>query len=108
MSHLNGILQRIIKGDEYRNLDQHGKTSAHGVDLPPLIKKHHLLLEPCLVVLVRLFQPAHLRLYLLHFLHRFEADLGQREKDDLDEDTEDEDIDPEVLRDRMGEFQEPK
>ena len=102
MPHLDRILQGIIKGDEDRNLNHHGKASAHGVDLSPLIEEHDLLLKPCLVVLIGLSEPGHLRLDLLHLLHRFEADLCQRKKDDLDQDADQNDIDPIIFRHGVG------
>ena len=103
MSHLDPILKSIIKGDEYRNLDEHWEATTHGVDLPPFVKKHDLLLKPCLIVLVLLFEPVHLRLHFLHLLHRLEADLCQGKEDDLDQDAEDDDIDPKIFSDGMGE-----
>ena len=102
MSHFERILQNIVKGDKNRDLNHHRETSTQRVNSPPLVQQHDFLLEPCLVVLVRLSQPVHLRLDLLHFLHRFETNLGQREKDDLDQDTEDNDVNSEVLCHTMG------
>ena len=57
MSHLDRILQRIIKGNKNRDLNHHGKASAHGIDLSPFIEEHDLLLKPCLVVLIGFSQP---------------------------------------------------
>ena len=104
MPHLNRVLKGIIKGNEDRDLDQHGKTPAHGVDLPSFVKEHDLLLKLCLIILVLLLEPIHLRLYLLHLLHRFHTDLCERQKDDLDQNTEDNDIDPKIFRNRIGEL----
>ena len=107
MPHLNGELKCIIKGNEDRYLDQHGKAPAHGIDLPPFIEQHDLLLKPCLVVLVGFFESGHFRLYLLHPLHRFETDLCEGQKDDFDQYAENEDIDPKIFRNRIGELQQP-
>ena len=76
MPHLNGILKSIVKSNKHRDLNQHGEAPAHGVDLSPFVEEHDLLLKLCLIILVLLLEPIHLRLYLLHLLHRFHTDLG--------------------------------
>ena len=107
MPHLNRVLKGIIKGNEDRDLDQHRKAPAHGVDFSSFIEQHDLLLKPRLVVFKSLFEPAHLRLYFLHLLHRFETDLCERQKDDLDKNADDNDIDPKIFRHLIGELYEP-
>ena len=107
MPHLNRILKCIVKGNEYRDLDQHRKAPTHGVNLSPFVEQHDLLLNPCLVVLVGFFESGHFRLYLLHPLHRFETDLCEGQKDDFDQYAENEDIDPKIFRNRIGELQQP-
>ena len=108
MPHLDCILKGIIKGNKDRDLDQHWKTAAHGVDLSPFIEQHDLLLQPSLVVLVGLSEPGHLGLDFLHFLHRFHTDLRQWNEDDLDQDAYDDNIDSVIPCYGVRQVQEPE
>jgi len=104
MPHLNCILKGIIEGDKDRDLNEHGKATAHGVDLPSFVEQHDFLLNPSLVVLIGLFEPVHLWLDLLHLFHRFHANLRQWKEDDFDQDTEEDNVNPKVFCDGVGEL----
>jgi len=108
VSHLNPVLKGVVKGDENRNLNEHGEAAAHRIDLSPFVKEHDLLLKLRLIVLVLFLEPGHLRLNLLHLLHRFHTDLGQRKEDNLDQNANDDDINPVVSRNPVGEPDEPE
>ena len=108
MSHLNRVLKGIIKSNKDWDLDHHWEASAHGVDFSSFVKQHDLLLKPCLVIFILLFKPAHLRLYFLHLLHRFETDLCEGQEDDFDQDAYDDNIDSVIPCYRVCQVQEPE
>ena len=56
VAHLNGDEQNLIKGEEDRDLDDHGQAARRRVGLFALIKSHHFLVDPLLVLAEALAQ----------------------------------------------------
>ena len=72
--------QRVVQGDEYGNLQQHGQTTADRVHLVFFIQLHHFFIHFLPVVFISFLNDFYIGLNLLHSLHGLEAFMSQREK----------------------------
>ncbi len=79
----HSIKQCIVESKPHWHLYQHGETTRYRIDALFDIHVHHFTLEALLVVAILFFQAIHLRLELLHLLHRSHAAVGQRPSDQL-------------------------
>ena len=75
----------LIESKENRYLHQHWQTAPQRVDPMRLVKCHHLLVQAFLVIFVLVAKFLHLRLKLLHRLHRRVAFVSQWPENNLDQ-----------------------
>ena len=117
MAHLDGHIDHLVEREEDRNLDQHRPAAGGGIDLLPLVERHHLLLHLQPVVAGLGLDLLHFRLDLLHLCHRGVGHVGQREENRLDDDRGHQNGDAEIadqvvepvhqLEERLGDEIEP-
>ena len=91
MAQLDGEHERLVQGEEHRDLDDHRQAPPQRVDLVVAVQLHDSLVHGVAVVLVLLADLVHLRLDLLHPLHGLVALVGQREEQRLEDDGDDDD-----------------
>src|SRR5690606_1623367 len=101
MAHLYGDIEHLVECEKHWNLDEDRQTSGYRIDLLFLVKRHHLLLEPHLVVFVAFLQPFHLGLELLHLAHGDIRLVGERIEQELDEHGERQDGEAEIAQDSV-------
>ena len=85
-------------GDQDRHLDQHGDTSAHGVDARFFVELHRRLLffHGVLLLGVFLVELVHLRFYQAHLCHRNVTLVREGRDDEFHQDHQDQDNDAEA------------
>ena len=87
----NRALEHPVKSEENRNLKKHGKATSEWADFVLLHELHQLLVHLLRIALVLFLERFHLRLQFLHPLHRAGAGLGERPKQQLDDDRDEND-----------------
>ena len=80
------VLQRVVEGDEDRELQQHRQARGGRVDLVLPVELHQLFVLLLPVVLVLLLDLLHLRRVLLQRLHRVDLPDRQRHEQHPDDD----------------------
>ncbi len=107
VAHLDGDVEHLIEREEHRDLDEDRQAAGHGIGADALVERHHLLVEPRLVLAEALAQLLHLRLQRLHLAHRAVGFVGEREEQPLDAQCEQQDGEAEaagrVVEDARGE-----
>ncbi len=79
------VVEKIVHRDEQRELDEQRQTAGHGVVIFALVKVGHLLIELLGIVLVLRLQFLHLGLQLRHPRRGERTLLGEREKQRLNQ-----------------------
>ena len=87
----NRALHHLEESDEDRNLKQQRQAASERADFVLLHELHHLLVHLGRVFLELFLDGLHLRLQLLHALHRARARGGQRPEEELDDDGDGDD-----------------
>ena len=70
---LYGKEQGVVERDEYRNLQEHGETTAEGVHLMLFVKLQHFLVHFLAVILIPFLDDFDVGLNFLHPFHRLET-----------------------------------
>ena len=94
--HLDRDVEHLVEREEHRDLDHDRQAAGHRVGADALVERHHLLVEPLLVVAEALAQLRHLRLEQLHLAHGAIGFVGEREEERLDEHRQQHDGEAEI------------
>src|ERR1700730_17968104 len=108
LPHLNRNDEHLIEREKYRNLYKQRQATRQGIDLFALVKRHgfHLLL---LFVVGKAVADRHdLRLHVLHLGHRHIAAIGERKKDSLDKNGNNQDRDAKIANKIVNEVKQPE
>ena len=91
-----GADERLVEGEQERQLDQERQAAAELVDAVLPIERHRLFRDLLAIALVLPLQLAHEGLHPLHLLLRADLGVEERRDEEADDDGEDDDREREV------------